>query len=201
MSVEFNNAWRGSRFRSGSISVKWSGNGLRLLAQAVDALGDTRGTRAYGRAVDHTGRKVYTQVRRALAKQVGLPVGKAESVGRLKKRATYGSEPGFEIQSSGRPLSLQANYRTRATRTGVRASSPYGKSSLYRSAFFVPRWSNDVFWRTSDARFPVQRVGGPHIPREMVRYNTREMFQTFVSTHLPQRVAHEIRAITRGAVS
>lgn len=184
-----------------TINIRWSGNGLKLLHDATDALGNSRGTRAYARAVAHTGNKAFTQIRRTLAKQVGLPVGRTDSLGRMKKRATYGTEPSFEIRSSGVPLSLQRHFRSRETKRGVRASSPYGKSTLYRSAFFVSRWGNDVFWRTSAKRFPVRRVGGPHIPREMVRYDTAEMFRTFVSTHLPQRVAHEIRAITRGAVS
>lgn len=184
-----------------TINIRWDGNGMELMNQAMRTLGDERGTRAYARAVNHTGRKAYTQIRRTLANQVGLPVGRTESLGRMKKRATYGTAPSFEISSSGVPLSLQKHFRSRQTRRGVRASSPYGKSTLYASSFFVSRWGNDVFWRTSEARFPVKRVGGPHIPREMVRYDTAEMFRTYVSTHLPLRLAHEVRAITRGVVS
>lgn len=184
-----------------AITIRWEGNGLQMLREATQTLGATRGTRAYARAVNHTGTKAYTQIRRTLAKQVGLPVGRTESLGRLKKRGTFGAAPSFEIRSSGAPLSLQQHFRSRQTQKGVRASSPYGKSSLYRSAFLVPRWNNEVFWRTGESRFPVKRAGGPHVPREMVRYDTAEIFRSFVAAHLPKRVAHEIHAVTRGVVS
>lgn len=181
------------------VRIYWQGDGLPLLEQAMKALGEDRGTRACARAVNHTGKKLFTQVRRTLAKQVGLPVGKTEQLGNLRKRATFGSEPTYTIRSSGRPLSLH-EFGARRTAKGVKAK-PYGKSTLFKSAFFVPRWNNEVYWRVSRPRFPVERVAGPHIPREMIRYKTQALFQTFVSRELPKRVAHEIKVATKGIVS
>jgi len=181
------------------VRIDWRGDGLPLLMQAMQTLGDKRGQRAAARAVDHTGKKLYTQVRRTLASQVGLPVGKTESLGRMGKRASYGSEPSFIIRSSGAPLSLN-HFGARQTRKGIKAK-PYGKSTLFQSAFFIPRWNNGVYWRVGSTRFPIERVAGPHIPREMVRYKTQELFQEFVSRELPKRTAHEICMATKGVVS
>jgi len=181
------------------VRIYWQGEGHVLLEQAMRALGSERGTKAAARAVDHTGKKLYTQVARTLAKQVGLPLGKLKSLGNLKKRATFGTNPEFVIRSSGRPLSLH-QFGARQTAKGVKAK-PYGKSTLFKSAFLVPRWNNEVYWRVGSSRFPVQRVVGPHIPRELVRYQTQQLFQTFVSRELPKRLQHEIRVLTKGVVS
>ena len=181
------------------LTFQWRGNGIKLLKIAMRHVGSQKGTLAFARALDHTGRKTYTQVRRTLARQVGLPVGKTEQLGRLKKRAIYGSMPEFIIKSTGSPLSLH-HFNARETGKGVKARV-YSKSTLFRSAFFIPRWNSEVFWRKGDPRFPVERVAGPHIPREMVRYKSREAFQTFVSANLPKRVAHEVRRLTRGVVA
>jgi len=181
------------------VRIYWQGDGVPMMAQAMKALGEDRGHRAAARAVNHTGKKLFTQVKRTLAKQVGLTVGKLVQLGNLKKRATYGTEPSFTIRSYGRPLSLH-HFGARETAKGVKAK-PYGKSTLFKSAFFVPRWNNEVYWRVAKARFPVERVAGPHIPREMVRYQTQQLFQTFVSRELPKRLAHEIKVATKGVVS
>lgn len=56
------------------IIIHWSGNGLARLKAAVDKLAnDGQRRKALSRALNHTGNKAFTIVKRTLSQQIGAP--------------------------------------------------------------------------------------------------------------------------------
>ena len=53
----------------------------------------------------------------------------------------------------------------------------WGRRQTYLSVFIVAKYGGNVFHRTSRKRFPIQRMFGPSIPKEMVRDETLETFE------------------------
>ena len=51
---------------------------------------------------------------------------------------------------------------------GVRAKI-WGRAQTFRSAFVVKRYGGGVFKRTGKARFPIEQLWGPSVPKEMLR--------------------------------
>jgi len=105
----------------------------------------------------------------------------------------------YQIKAKGGPIPLK-HFRARETKSGVSAS-PWNNLKHYRSAFIVAKLGGHVFWRTSRAPLPIERVAGPNVPKEMVKAETAAAFEATVSGSLPGRVAHEIRVLTDGVLS
>lgn len=188
------------------LEMRWTGAGHNRIASALAAIDDKRGRTALRLAVNHTGAKAFTGVKRALARQVGLPQYKIVAKGGLRTvKATYESLD-FQIRSRGRFLSLK-DFGARQLKRGVRAKV-WGRWQLFPTTFMGPRpgviaaaLGGHVFDRVSRKRLPIRRLWGPAIPREMVRDQSAEEFERVVSSSLPDRVAHEIRRLTKGVAS
>lgn len=184
----------------------WSGEGLDTIERALRGVSSARGRRALRRAVNHTGDKARTAVKRSLAKQVGLPAGRVIAKGRVRSfRASY-QNMDYAITSRAGFLSLK-EFRPRQLKRGT-VARPWGRRELFDHAFMgarpgepAPSLRGHVFARRGAGRLPIRKLWGPAIPREMVRGDTAATFQATVSALLPARVEHELRAIARGVVS
>lgn len=189
-----------------SYRLTWTGNGHEQLEQAVEALGSKKAATAIRRAVNHTGRKAYKQVKRAAAEQVGLSQKKLVELGGLQTSRARTGKLSYEIMSSGKPLSLK-HFGAKQFSYGVKAK-PWGKKTKFAGAFIfvgtyrsgVPFDDGHVYQRTTTQSFPVRRLNGPSIPDEIVRGEARAAFER-KAADLGDRLAHEISVLTDGVVS
>lgn len=152
------------------------------------------------RAINHTGDKARTAVRRALVPQTGL---KPKTINKAVQstRATAKGSVAYVIKSRGGDIRLQF-FGARETRAGVTAA-PWGKRRLYASTFMkagqfpnrvsVKGFHGNVMYRTGKGRYPVRvKKSGLFIPEEMVTGASAQAFFDTVNTALPARIAHEL---------
>lgn len=182
-----------------TIVFRLDGDGVSRLTVAMEKLAGPKKTAALRRALNHTGDRAYTIVKRTISKQIGAPQSIIQRYGRLRPRKASSALLEYVIRSDGGPIPLKhfAPYQGRA---GVTAA-PWHNRKLYKSAFIVRSLGGHVFWRDGRKRLPITRIAGPNVPKELVKAETAAAFQMTVATRLVPRVEHEIRAITAGVVS
>ena len=90
---------------------------------------------------------------------------------------------------------------------GVKAK-PWGKSRKFKGAFIFAGHAKSgqaiagghVFKRSTKASTPIEKMYGPSIPKEMLKDETAEAFEA-ATGDLANRIAHEIRVISKGVIS
>lgn len=180
-----------------TITVKFDGDGITKLVGAMTGL-QNRVPDAMRRALNHTGAKAFTQVKRALGKQLVTNQAAIIDYGKVRPiRANY-SRLEFKIVSTGGVIPLK-HFRPLQTKKGVSAA-PWGKRRLYPHSFISARLGGHVFWRKGTARLPLKRIGGPNVPKELVKDQSAAAFLA-AADQFPARVAHEIAVITNGIVA
>ncbi len=152
---------------------------------------------ALARALNHTGDKTRTQVARALARQTGAKYGVIR--GALASFRAGAGGLVYKIVAKGAFMSLK-EFGARQTRSGVSAA-PWNKRRIFPHTFIVATLGGHVFERTSKERFPIRKLWGPAIPREMVKDQSKSAFESTVAHELPPRIEHEIAAILGGSVA
>lgn len=181
------------------VSIRWDGNGIARLATAMQAVAGSKKVTVLRRALNHTGDKTFTTVKRTLARVIGTSQGVLMRYGRVRNVRANNARLEYLIVSNGGPIPLK-HFAAYQTRKGVSAA-PWRNRKIYRGAFIVGSLGGHVFWRTSLKRLPIERVAGPNVPKEMVKDTTAAAFQATVAANLPARVAHEIKVLTNGVVS
>lgn len=152
------------------------------------------------RAVNHTGAKARTQMRRVLVKQTGL---KARTINRAVKSRNAFNGSAFTIYSRGGNIRLKF-FSARETRAGVSAA-PWNKRRVYPGTFMKGgRFPNrvdlgkggQVFARKGRRRLPIEvKRSGLFIPEEMITGQSEAAFYGTVTRELPGRLAHELYRI------
>jgi len=140
---------------------------------AVQRVGQQEANRAFNRALNREGDKVRTAVRRALRQQTGA---KAALINRETRsfRSTF-SNLVYTIEARGDHLGL-SHFSPRQFRYGVRAK-PWGRFQRFEGAFLIGSLGNNAFVRETAARFPIKKMFGPAIPKEMVQHETKRAFE------------------------
>lgn len=183
-----------------TITFQWTGDGIARVIGATEALHGSRKFAALRRAVNHTGDKAYTLVKRTLAKQMGLSSHALLKDGRaLAKRRASGASLEYQIVSTGRAIRMK-EFRWRQTSKGITAY-PWNVRHAFKGAFVIRRWSGNLYRRRTAKRFPLEALYGPNINKELVKDASAAAFQQVVATSLPARVEHEVRVLTNGVVS
>lgn len=190
-----------------ALSVTITGKGITRLSEAVRALGSRSAHAAYSRAINHAGKTSGTASGRALAKQTGLPAKVTRKA--VTQRVTRSSPATltYIVHGSGGNISLR-HFKARETRKGVSAQ-PWGARKIFASTFmragFWPKrivksnWNGQVFRRRADGGF--EKVKSDlYIPTELTRGATAKAW-TQGTAKLQGRVNHEIRRVTKGAVT
>jgi hypothetical protein len=149
------------------------------------------------RAVNHTGDKARTQMRRVLVTQTGLKM-KTIRKAVTSKRAFNGGA--YEIKSRGGNVRLMF-FGARETHKGASAA-PWNKRQVYPGTFmkgglFPNRKGmvagGTVVRRVGKKRYPLHGVkSGLFIPTEMVTGSSEAAFYSTVESALPDRLAHEL---------
>jgi len=183
-----------------TISMHFDGDGVVRLMGATDALAGTRKHAALRRALNHTGRKCFTRVKRALVKQMGLSSQKIFTGGRsIVQRPASGAHLEFQIVTFGGAIRAKEFRHSVSRRNGV-TFYPWGVRHHFGDAFRVPRFGGNLYRRTTEARFPLEALYGPNLSKELVKDASAAAFHQ-VAAELPRRIAHEITVITNGVVS
>jgi hypothetical protein len=147
------------------------------------------------RAINHTGRKAVTEMRKVLLVQTGLKSAT------IRRAVTSSSTPGqFVIRSRGGNIALKY-FGARETRKGVSAA-PWGARRIYPLTFIKGgRFPNrvalnmggHVFRRVGSSRLPIEGgKSGLFIPTEMVSGQSATAFYAVVDRDLSGRIAHEL---------
>lgn len=171
----------------GRVSVQTSGN-LASVIVPVEDLASPKSRKGLAMALNHTLAKTETQVNRALVRQSGLKYGAVKAA--MKRFSGNAANLQGEIKGTGNHVPLKA-FGARKTAKGVSAA-PWNTRRVFPGTFFVQRYGGDVFRRTTDKRFPVKKLFGPAIPKEMVKDQAKVAFNKTVATELPKRVEHEM---------
>jgi hypothetical protein len=158
---------------------------------AVYQQGPKRMQQIISRVLNHVGGTARTKVKSALAKQMGLPAGTVDA--RLITKRAYPGHQSFEITAAGRPIPL-AEFGARQTRRGVSAR-PWGQRRVFLGTFMVASLGNQAFRRAGRARFPIVKLWGPSMPKELLRDQVPQVFFDEVRAKLPVRLEHELRRI------
>jgi hypothetical protein len=182
-----------------ALRATWSDRGIFRMEAALAELKGSRRVAAARRALNHTGDKAYTAVKRAVTKQMGLASQNVFKDGRaLRRRRASNALLQYEIESTGRAIRMK-EFRWRKTRKGITAY-PWGKRHAFKSAFVVPRWSGNLYRRRTSKRFPLEALLGPNINKEVVKDQSEIAFYT-TSAALVPRIEHDVRVITKGVIS
>lgn len=158
--------------------------------------------RVIARAANYEGRKVFTVVKRTLARQTSIKYGAINKNMRFFPAKTKGDAIETVIFGSGKHFSLR-DFGPRQLKPGTRAKV-WGKNKMHRGAFMGPRpgavsakLGGHVWKRDTAKRYPISRVWGPSIPVEMVKDATLEAFYAS-APQIIARVSKEIAAVMRG---
>ncbi|MCF6200008.1 MAG: phage tail protein [Hyphomicrobiaceae bacterium] len=182
-----------------TISFKWTGDGVARMNTALEAIEGPRRRKAFRRALNHTGNKTFTQVKRAVSKQMN--VKQRLVVQRLKKWPAHGGGMSFAITSSGKAFTLKDVNGTKVSKKRGVTASPWGNRKTFSHAFAIKRWDGNIFQRKGKSRFPIFKLLGPNINKQLVKDESAAAFQRVVATELPLRLEHEIKVITNGVLS
>jgi hypothetical protein len=165
----------------------------RIRYQAmVQQVGEGAAALAFSRALNHEGRKTFTAVKRSLRKQTDIPPFMITAS--MAFRSSSKRNLRTIISGSGKELPLRL-FKPSQFSYGVRAKV-WGKHQTYRSAFIVAKYEGNVFHRTSKKRFPIQKMFGPSIPKEMVKDETLETFEQSGNAVM-DRAMHELSRILK----
>lgn len=140
---------------------------------AITRVGEDTATRAFTRAINREGDKIRTKVRRELRIQTGAKTALINRETRSIK-ASF-SNLTYTIEARGDFLGL-SHFAPSQFKYGVRAK-PWGRFQRFPGAFLVGGLGNNAFVRETAARFPIKKMFGPSIPREMLKDATARAFQ------------------------
>lgn len=182
-----------------AITITVKGSGLPKFEEAVEALGSAKATRAYRSALNTTGKKVFTETKRAVAKQMGASQARVVKYGHLRRKPAMGNDLQTSIDSKGGYIPLK-DFAARQTRPGVTAA-PWGQRRLFKSTFIVPKLGGQVFKRTSGKRLPIETLWGPAVPKELVKDESKAAFERIAADVLPRETRRLLKLLTSGALT
>lgn len=167
-------------------------------------LADKQIPRVLVRALNHTGKKAHTQVKRTLVKETGL---KAKDVAEgLSQQKAKTSNLEYAIVGRGRHMSLRA-FGARQTKKGVSAK-PWNKRRVFKGFFIVEKLGGQVFAKTNEVgwhktrprRKPaIEKKWGPSLPRELIRGESHKRLEEIAERDLDARVLHEAERVLEKA--
>ncbi|GHA13462.1 hypothetical protein GCM10007989_05080 [Devosia pacifica] len=188
-----------------SIKIEFHGEGLPKFQDAVEALGEGKATSAYRKALNSTGKKVFTQVKRSVAKQMGTSQRNVVKHGGMKRVPASGAHLVTTIEAKGNYLPL-SDFKSRQVGAGASAA-PWATRRIFRGTFIIAKLGGNVFRRTgkfspaSGRHNAIEKLWGPAVPKEMVRDESAATFDRVVRTELAPEVNRLLKLMSNGALS
>lgn len=189
-----------------AISVRITGDGLDRFEAAVEALGSkAKAEAAYRMAINTSGKKLFTAVKRTVAKQMGASQARVVKYGHMRRIPASGGRLVTSVESKGGYLPL-SDFKPRSTRKGASAA-PWGTRRVFGGTFLIAKFGGNVFKRTgkfspkSGRENAVEKLWGPAVPKEMVRDESEAAYQQIARDVLPNEIERQITRLTKGAVT
>ena len=137
------------------------------------------------------GNEARTQVKRTLTKQTGIKYGLIDKAIETKFR----EKPGllYALEATGEETNLNL-FGAVQRKKGVSAR-PWNVRRVFRSSFFV---RGKVYHRLTPKRGPIEPLYGPNIARELVKDQTKALWELAVPPAIMKRVEHEIARRLKG---
>jgi len=132
------------------------------MARAAAEMGRGQMLKVCAWSLNQVGDKLRTQVKRQTAKQLGIPYSKTEASWKIDR-----ANPGrleYKITGTGKTYGLE-QFGARQFSYGVRAR-PWGRAQKFAHAFMRKAL---VYVRTTAEQYPLHRMWGGSVPREMER--------------------------------
>lgn len=196
-----------------TLYVQWNNKtGITSIREAINSIADTpRAHAALRRAINHTGNKTFTRVRREISRVSSVPQkiltqGDRKYGPRLTKRPASGGHLRFEITGSGKAIRIK-HFAPKQRSKGW-SFTIWQQKKHFKSAFFIgkgAKWASghlkegNFYVRVGKSRFPVHALYGATVSKEIIKNEVVTHFHNVVGAELPKRALHEIRWITRGA--
>lgn len=151
------------------ISISLVGNEMRVFEQAL-ARAPGKVEQEIQRGLRDGGKKLTTQIRRALKTQTGV-----KRYGAIVAK-TEGHQRGYEyiIEGKGPGLPIK-EFPGRVTGKGVQAA-PWRVSRTFARSFQQDR-KGGLMARRTDERFPIRSLRGPNIARELIKDQSAATFE------------------------
>lgn len=181
-------------------SLRFTGDGLPKLQEAIDRLGsEAKAKAAYRMALNDTNRAIHTRVKKELSSQMGASQRDIVKHGGVRMIRAINSRLEASIVSKGGHMPL-SDFKSRQGKKGVSAA-PWNTRRIFPKTFIVRRLGGNVFKRVTNDRLPIKKLWGPAVPKEMVRNQSAKAFELVSATMLPAEVRRQITRLTLGAVS
>lgn len=142
---------------------------------------------AVARALNRTAEESRTAVSRALVAQTGLKYGEVRKALSLWRASSGSLLAAIVARGSYVPL---VKFGARQTGKGVSAA-PWAHRRVFPSTFLIRRYGN-VYARVGKPRFPLHKLYGPAIPKELPKDQSRETFYAVAPAALAKRLDHEL---------
>lgn len=181
------------------IEIRVDASQLELIEKKLGALSN-RTDDVLRRALNRTGDMAFTQVKRAIARQMGMKVGDAAK-SLTTRKASYAALR-YSINAAGPYLPLKY-FGARQLKKGV-AATPWAVRRVFPHTFIVSSLGGHVFERSGKRvrmtkgifkgrkRQRLRKLWGPALPNELVKCETAKAFTDTVATVLPRRIEHEL---------
>lgn len=184
-----------------AFSLKFTGDGLPKFEAAVKALGETKARNAYRMALNDTNRKVYTEVKRVVARQMGVSQSAVVKHGKLLKRNASNGNLEAKVEAKGGFLPL-SDFKAGQRRKGASAA-PWAKRRIFPGTFIVGSLGGNVFKRTgvfADGKEKIEKLWGPAVPKELVKDESEKTFKRVANSNLTKEVERQIKRLSGGAI-
>jgi len=175
-----------------TVRIDLADKGLERVGGGLSTLGIYHGRLIMSDALNKAGDLARTQVRRTISKETALPYGRI--VAETRSTRSNPLKLTYRIDARGRPTSL-SEFKPRETARGVSAA-PWGQRRIFPGTFIVDSRGGDVFKRQTPSRFPITRLWGPIVPKEMVREKPVAEFEKVaarLAEQLPRQLARDLK--------
>jgi len=145
------------------------------------------------RTINWVGARARTKAQRELVKTTSAKYGTVADA--IRTRNAGPDHLVFEMIASGRAIPL-SEFDPRQTRRGV-STKVWGRRRVLPHTFVIARMGDNVFVRTSASRFPIRKLWGPALPKELVSGPATKAFKEAVRENRDKRIGHELERLIR----
>ena len=175
-----------------SFTITVDPSGLRVFQQAAAALAGPKLQQALREALSAAGGKARTQVRRALREQTNV---KAASDVNVRTRSFMnGSALEYKIEGINKalPIDRVKGLEVQTGQGGGVSAAPWNAPRQFQRSFVL---DGKYVARTGPDRFPLRRLWGPSIMKELVKGESKDTFERYATAELEAQVTRKLERL------
>src|ERR1035437_2838395 len=175
------------------VTVSFNPAELLSFQAAMTALSDDRLRQALREALSAAGGKTRTQVRRALREQTNIKA--AKDINDRTRSLLDAGQLEYQIIADSKALPIDRVKGLSATvgPGGGISAAPWQVMRQFQRSFVIQAGDGLKYVaRTSDKRFPIRRLYGPSVMKELTKDQSREIFETYAIVELEAQVVSKL---------